>query len=243
VAEGADLWRVITPIKRSRSFICGSTGSGKSTLGAALLEQYHRYYPAHHLLIVDPKRRFFAAPEDHPARLFPDGYTASPHGRREGVSVAAEPLHEVGAWHMRHPVLVVQDDDRALDAMSWLYRHADVRKPWMVYVDEAHHFQSIQGRAFGPLGTLISEGREIGIGLIAIHQRPRRLDVGHISEAQRLYIGTLHNADDRIHLARTVALPNPERLREPMPLHTFMLANQTHPAQSFMFKIGVRRER
>lgn len=233
------MWRALCPPPCSRGFIVGSVGSGKSTVGGGILEAYHRFFASHRLFIVDPKHRFFAQ-KTNTHLLFPSGVTSSNHGRRDGVTVNATLLKGVGKLG-RYSIpdsgtFVIQDTEDCLEFFDWILKHHDVRKPVLIYLDESFDF--MRGvRAYPLLRKIIQMGREMGIGILIVNQRPSYVDATFISESERLYVGTLHNVNDRKKLADTVAIPNAQDLLIPMPKHTFWLINQAKPESSFQFRL------
>ena len=233
------LWKALTPKPFSRSLIVGSVGTGKSTVGCSILESYHRYFPAHEIYIIDPKQRFFAKRnEEESPRLFPEGFTAINHGRRDGVSVHAHLLRFAEELRPRkQKVFLCQDPEECNNLFSWMFINHDIRKRKMLcYLDESFDFVK-NVRAQPELRKLIQMGRELGIGLVIVNQRPSYIDATFISEANRLYIGTLHNSNDRKRLADTVAIPNAKELLVPMQKHTFWMVNQNKPEGSFQFRL------
>ncbi len=228
-------WRRIVPPKECRATFLGSTGTGKSTLEAALLEHYRLFYPAHPIILADPKRRFFPVHDPHSRALFPRGYHRQNFGRRDGVHINARRVEKPVKLRPGSTV-VVQDVRAMLEWCNWLYHNADVRLPTLLVFDEALQFQRGNQVLF-PLRRLIQEGRELGIGIWVVHQRPRRLDTRHISESERLYIGNLYHEDDRKYLMKEAATDLSRWLAKPFPPYTFMMANQAHPDQSVFIRL------
>jgi len=230
------LWRRLTPKPKSRSLIVGSVGSGKSTVGATLLEAYHSYYPTHRIYIIDPKHRFVARRYDT-GRIFPEGVTARNHGRIDGVAVNGRLLVNADGYRWPHDrIFVVQDLRKTLHLFDWLFDKSDVREPVMIYNDESldmHRNNQMDWR----MGRIVQMGREKGIGHMTVSQRPKRIDMRFISESERLYVGTLHNVNDRKALADTVSVPDAKRLLVPMERHVFWMIDQADPSNSQRFMV------
>lgn len=229
-------WEQLVPRPKSRNLIVGSVGSGKSTLGCALLESYHSQYPGHTIIIIDPKHRFVPLPAEG-TRLFPAGFGSKPHGRIEGVGTTARLLGTTPKFGRLSGVILIHDLGAALDVFERVFDESDVRRPVLLYNDESMDFHR-NGLVDYRFKRIIQMGREKGLGHITINQRPKRIDVTLISESERLYIGTLHNINDRRALFETVALPDAKRLLEPMPEHTFWMIDQAHAENSKRFTLG-----
>lgn len=238
----------VLPQPRQRAFIVGATGSGKSTLAVALLEAYHRRFPLHVLYIVDPKRRFVAVDVDDidsqrqnhsPLPLFPDGFAARVHGKREGVAVHGDYMDRP-----RRPpegesaVYVVQDEEVQHALYDWLYEHSDVRRPSLLYLDESFDLQKAT-RADPSFRRLLQQGREIGVGAWVINQRPKWIDATFITEAQHLFIGRLARLDDRKALADAVMDEQAaDEVLEPLPPYWWLWIDQSaHPSRYVRFTL------
>lgn len=199
----------VTPRSRSRSFIVAWTGSGKSTLAAALLEEYHRLHPRHVLYLIDPKRRFvpveIPSQDDYTGPIFPDGPASQNFGRRDGVAVVGDFLTKARTPPDRGPaVFVVQDEASIHELCEWLYKHATVRRPSLLFADES--FDLVSRRQHDPFRRLIQQGREIGVGSVVINQRPANIDQTWITESQQLYVGRLTKPEDRDRMVKASAV-------------------------------------
>jgi len=232
----ASNWKQLVPKPKSRNLIVGSVGSGKSTLGCALLDGYHSDYPSHAVVIVDPKHRFVPVAPTNSA-LFPEGYGSRNHGRIEGVATSARLLSVVPRRGKLEGCVLIHDLGTALELFDYAFEHADVRKPVLFYNDESMDLHR-NGMVDYRFKRIVQMGREKGLGHITINQRPKRIDVTLISESERIYIGTLHNINDRRALYETVAIADAKRLLEPMPAHVFWMVDQKDPANSRRFTLG-----
>jgi DNA helicase HerA-like ATPase len=226
---------------RSRSFIVGTTGTGKSTLSAALLRQYKERHPHHLLYIVDPKRRFVPVepdeedPED--LTLFPHGTKERIWGRRTGVAVLAGRLDVLNGRHLwdNDTSFVVQDSHVVHQLMDWLYDNSDVRTPSLLYLDESSDMMH-GSRADPSLRRLLQQGREIGCGAMIVNQRPAWIDRTVLTESDQLYVGTLDHEDDRKAISRVSPLSAQERLETPVSLHSWFFVNKRKPGKSRIFR-------
>lgn len=228
-------WTAIVPEPKSRNLVVGSVGSGKSTLGCSLLDTYHRLYPHHGVYIIDPKHRFVPVSSED-GSLFPEGYTARNHGRIEGVATSARLVRVINRRLLQPGAYLIHSLGDALMLYGYLFQHADVRRPVMLYNDESMD-QHKNGLLDYRMKRVIQMGREKGMGHITLNQRPKRIDVTLISESERLYVGTLHNVNDRKALADTVAVPDARRLLTAMPMHQFWMIDQVHPERSKRFTL------
>lgn len=190
-------WRLVAPLPASRNLILGYPGSGKSTLEAALLEQYHAMHPTHANWIIDLKDRFFPTKPERTGSLFPGGWGAAIYKRREGTAVAAQLVTNPGAIRIGgNGVYVIKSRDVAWALIEHLFRKADMRRKNMLWFDELLPFCSRQGLLDPPVQKVLQLGRERGIGAVAISQRAIWLDGRIAATSGRWYIGSLETRDD-----------------------------------------------
>lgn len=223
----------IIPEPGSRSFILGSTGSGKSTVGCAILEAYKMRHPSHPVIILDPKEAF--VPDGKEWRtgdaVFPDG----PHERIIG-KVRARRVH--GEW-WRWPriflpirrVSVYQHADT--DALFWhLHKHADVRTPIILYADETLDILR-NARASLDFRRLIQQGRARGITMVMINQRPKWIDKTMVSDVEYLHVGRLGYQEDAKHTRKElVPTAISRQLPEDIEQHHWWFVDRIHPRRS-----------
>lgn len=237
--------QLIRPEPETRSLVLGSTGSGKSTLNAVLLELYRERHPSHLIVILDPKKRFFATRGKAGTSLFPDGYAAVPHGRRRGVTVTGRLIEGADGFSFRNEtVYVIQDLGKAVEFAEWAYaKGADIKRPILVYVDEIMDLLMGNGRLYLSFRRLMAQGRELAIGMLVTSQRLVWADSQLISEVERIYVGMLHARNDRKKLVDNVHLVSPAAvlaLAKPIPWHQFDLIDQVK-GQHRLFTLELQR--
>ena len=227
----------ILPLQRERALIVGQTASGKSTLGAVLLDGYHERYPEDSIFIIDLKRRFIAM-GDAQGSLFPQGYSARVHGRIAAVAVHARRYNRpVRLWHKR--VYVVQDLRLALDLFQRLFDRGDYRNPALIFNDESLDLHR-NGQVDYRMRRINQMGRERGIGQITISQRPKRIDQTFITESEKVYVGRLTRKDDRKVMADNVVMDNSNVLMTPSERYHFTMVDQVDYTKSVVgFKLNL----
>ncbi len=221
-----------------RAFFLGSTGSGKSTLVAQLSQHFLRLHPSSRLYVIDPKKRFFPKPVKNGV-LYPEGTEARVHGNRKGVTINARFIHDVdGFRYPNEQVFLVQDHEKSLELLDWLYKNPNVYRTALVILDESFDF--FPGvRAHPSLRRLIQQGRELSTGIWIINQRPAWIDQTLFSETERMYIGRLFHEKDRKRIFENSPMPKERSLQllEPMPKFSWFLLDKEEPALSFPFKL------
>lgn len=177
--------------------------------------------------------------DDESGRIFPQGFAARNHGRIDGVAVNARRLVRIDGYRFpKERIFLLQDEDKALELFEWLFRHADVRRPVIVYNDESFDLHRA-GRVDYRFKRIIQMGREKGLGHITINQRPANIDVTLRSESDNLYIGQLHNPDDRKRVAECANVADQKALHTPLPRHEWLYVNQHNRAHNLRFTIAV----
>lgn len=220
-------------------FITGMTGSGKSTVASELLDGFHDKNPDVAIYIFDPKKRYHpVAPRDardtsattptdktggdtakNETGLFPNGLEPRVNGRRSGVEVVAEllaapKLHEGG-------VFVLQDATVITDFYAYIYANQDVTLPIILFLDEPADADAV-ARAEPGLRKLYREGRELGVGVWTIEQRPRFVDKLAITQATIILTFDL-GGPDRQYIAAETGVPE---LAEPVEQYAFRYVNK-----------------
>lgn len=233
--------RTIIPLPSTRIFILGSTGSGKSTLQSVMLEGYHQLFPRHRIYIVDPKKRFYPQPEKNQNRLFPDGSLSRVIKNRIMVPINANLIHDVDGFNYDDEwAWLVQDHQKTIELMDWLYAHPNAKRPAVIAFDESFDF--VPGaRAHPSLRRLMQQGRELSVGVWITNQRPAWIDQTMFSETNRLYLGRLFHVKDRERMVDHAPFASVQKCREllvPMPEHEWYLINKDKPQRSFKFRLS-----
>jgi len=217
------LWRPAT-----RSFIVASTRAGKSTFASAGVDLYHARYRADQVVILDPKRRYFPAPDKREARIFPHGYRSVVYRGQRGVFVNASLVTR--GWGFRYnkgQAILIQDKDLMDHYFEWLYRHSKWSEKRLVFSDETFGWGGPRGNP--GFRRLMQEGGERGVGMLNINQRPRGLESTILSEAEQVYVGHVRKGDDRLFLSQNLDVDGRLPL---LPPYHWLLVDQAHPARS-----------
>jgi hypothetical protein len=231
----------ITPKPHERILMCGSTGSGKSTLGCLLLEQYHALHPHHQLYIFDFKRIFFPHRYKEESRIFPEGIDETVFRDRRGIHVQAKLLK--GSMGFRFPderIFLIQEYEKAIECMDWLYQHPSARVSRILYIDEPLELMP-NGRAVQPLLLLFQQGRQLSIGTWVGYQRPRMIAQVMFSETELMYVGMLHHPDDQKRIVELTPRSLQPIVREPLDKHEWTMIDRIHPQRSMRrFHLALR---
>ena len=179
-----------------RGFITGATKSGKTYFARALL------YPAPRLVVIDPKGLLF---KRHEWNL---------QTRAEAWS----------ALRAGKPARVWLPDPLSNEGWESYFEDIYALRNVVVYIDELF--------GVGPLANskglraLYTRGREYGIGVWGVSQRPRWIPLYTMSEVEYRVIFTLNILDDRKYMAETVGPIALQRLDKKR--HQFILADDNH---------------
>lgn len=171
--------KVLRPRLGSRTINIGTTGSGKSVLGKAMLETLSDQ----HIVIIDPKGEFeFAG-----GKVFKTPMALASQSWRDQARVR---IYRPGPEHL-------QNLDSWEQVFSWVFR----RKNTVLYIDEL--FAVCRGAQTAPpsLISIYTQGRSLNITVIACVQRPANVPVVCISESGRVALFEVAMRGDRERVA------------------------------------------
>lgn len=170
-----------------RGVITGATGTGKTTFVRRLLLPA---VPASHtVIIVDPKR-------DHAWREIPDVSNTFGH-----VSIKPKTRQA-----FRFPEASDGDRDEGLGGVRAFVNL--LREVWkttnvLLIIDETAALYPTPYSMTPMMGRLIREGRQRGIGIWWLTQRPSQIPMNIITESEWAAVFTLRYRADRIKMAQT----------------------------------------
>lgn len=171
------------PRPDQRVLILGSTGSGKTTMGAALLS--NAPFNDMPYVMIDYKRDSLLNAIDHRERI--------------GFDIPKHP----GLYHLQpNPV----SDDERMEA--WLYRIWE-RRNIGLYVDEALRLPTKKTGAFE---SILTQGRSLRIPVISLSQRPVDLTRYAFSEANHVVVFKLTDIRDRKKVTEYIPIDNDYKL-------------------------------
>jgi|SRR5262245_13070141 len=163
-------WRAIKLGRNDRAILIGATGCGKTTLARRLIEDAEKPYS----VVYDPKGESISKDWPETGHVVFDDFQAIQASEERRL--------------IYHPSVEEEHDRRAQDEFfRWVYHRQFTR----LYVDEAysllggsspsHYFQAC-----------LSRGREKGISTVVSTQRPSRIPLITLSEAEHYFIFRLH---------------------------------------------------
>ncbi len=175
--------------------IVGTTGCGKTTLADHLLDA-SRYET---ILVIDPKCMYGGKQGKEGYHLIrrPSDLRRM---RRTDCRIQFRPDEK----HQS-----VWDYD---EVYWWAYRRHNV----MVYTDETF---AVMNRSYAPNGlrACVTQGRELGVGMIFATQRPSGIDLRILTEAEVLAMFSLRYIKDRKRMAEWMG----EEVMTPLPRYAF----------------------
>ena len=185
----------LLPRKTERMLIVGTTGCGKTTLAKHLLEASR--YPR--ILVIDPKCMY-----------------GGPKGQ-EGYKLIRRPS-DLKRMRSSDTHIQFRPDEKHSSIWDydecywWAYRSRGV----MVYTDETF---SVMNRSFSPPGlqACITQGRELGVGMIFATQRPKGIDLRILTESEVMAMFELRHRDDKRRMAEFMG----EEVMNPLPRYAF----------------------
>lgn len=174
------------PRPDQRVLILGSTGSGKTTMGASLLSGAP--FDRMPYVMIDYKRDDLLGAIEH----------------REQIGLNEVPKHP-GLYHVKpNPV----SDDEKMD--EWLYKVWE-RRNIGLYVDEALRLPTKRRGAFE---SILTQGRSLRIPVISLSQRPVDLTRYAFSEANHVVVFRLTDERDRKKVTEYVPMKSDYKLQE-----------------------------
>lgn len=187
--------KALMPARTERMLIVGTTGCGKTTLADRLLEA--STYGC--ILVIDPKCMYGGVKGKEGYRLI----------RRPGDLKGMRKLDTRIQFRPDEKHSTVWDYD---EVYRWAYRRQDI----MVYTDETF---AVMNRSYSPDGlrACITQGRELGVGMIFATQRPRGIDLRILTEAENFAMFSLRYRDDRKRMAEFMG----EEVMSPLPKFAF----------------------
>lgn len=171
-------WREIKTGRNDRAVLIGATGCGKTTLARYLIEDIDKRYS----VVYDAKASDAIGewagipPIDNPRK--PVKPTQALYTELEEL-----PYAEERRIIYRPPYTEERDYNRQDKFFEWVYWHYRRR----LYVDEAYALLGGTNPSFH-LQACITRGRERGISTIISTQRPSRIPLIAMSEAEHYYI-------------------------------------------------------
>lgn len=183
-----------------RGLIVGQTGSGKSVM----LQEQCRHAPISPVIIYDTKGDdgFFDVPTDEEEISVIESlddfkrYTKQPRRKWSDYLLIRPNNHEVG-------------EPKILD--QYLLHHYDRCKQSYCMIDEAYQMHE-NGKAGPGLLGIYTRGRSQGISAVACTQRPKWVSRFLLTEAQKIYIYSLTDIDDRKRMGEISPYPWKKRV-------------------------------
>lgn len=238
--------RDINISQAERGIFVGTTRTGKSTLGAALMDDWVERDSNSLTLLVDPKPRFKAVYDEsglHAAwryRTWRKG-TTIPHSFRLHPGANGSELRRLfeiaraNTPRNRGTVVIVQPAGRHVASWypwlnSMIHEFYDMhnKRNWLyLYVDEMlAFFRQTRSNHTGVVQVLTAGG-ERGIGFLGGTQRPRWIPVESMTELTKLYLFKIDTDLDLKHL-REMGIP-PD-FQAPAQKHIFHYFDKEAPA-------------
>lgn len=178
-------WAQLKPRKNDRAILIGRTGCGKTTLAEYLVRDTQKPYS----VVYDAKN--MVNWKSHVVITDFDELMESEERRiiyRPDFSEASDP----------------QKQD---DFFAWIYERLHTR----LYVDEAYALLGQSNPAFF-LQACLSRGREKGISTFIATQRPKRIPLITMSEAEHYYVFRLSLIEDRQRVYELTGIPEEEQI-------------------------------
>lgn len=182
----------LTVSTNDRIFITGKTGSGKTYLMKFLTRQVKR------LAVFDPKGSLDL--DDWKLEPFSDkGVSKLKNGEEARLRVRYLPGEEIATYWLK--------------MLEVFYHIGNVT----IYIDEVYQVNGGPTTTPSPIvNTLYTLGRELGIGVWGVTQRPSWVPLVHMSESDHFFVFRLNMLDDRRRMAEVSGSNNIlEPIRDP----------------------------
>lgn len=164
------LLHTMLPAYDERAVLVGRTGSGKTTLAEHLLRHYA------FAVVLDPKRRI----------------TWEGFDRQESLQAVSHSKFS----HVIYAPTWEEQWDYKPEAVEEFFRWIFHRENTMLYVDEVMRVS--RGDVIPSYYlACVTQGREIGVGVISSTQRPKKIPQVILSEAEHYYVFPLQLSQDR----------------------------------------------
>jgi len=187
VADAFERWRRIKLGRNDRGVLIGATGCGKTTLARFLIEDVNKPYS----VVYDPKISESIGKWPH-TFYYDFGQLQEAEERR---------------LIYRPPVEEEQDAYAQNRFFQWVYWREHTR----LYVDEAYALLGGSNPSFY-LQACLSRGRERGISTLIATQRPSRIPLITLSEAEHFYIFRLNLPQDQRRIEEITGITVEEQL-------------------------------
>lgn len=176
------------PAVGDRVGIFGQTGSGKTTLARVILQERE------HVVILDPKRSI-----DWP------GYTVLSYN--DLISVDPQKVKRI-IYKPTYTEITANKGERIEGFFRWIFE----RENTTLYIDETSMIANGDDYPFH-YGACIMQGREKGIEVISVSQRPTWIPQIAMSEAEHVYCFKLKLFADRQRIERLTGIEQ-EKIEE-----------------------------
>lgn len=191
----------MVPAPGTRAVLVGQTGSGKTTLARALLATRR------HVVVIDPKGMI----------QWPGYHVVTDRDKLFKLTADTPRIIFKPSWQE------LQDLDALDEVFRWIY----FRRHCTCYVDEL--FGIADGDVYPPyFGACLTRGRELGVEMWTATQRPKRVPMVALSEAEHTYVFFLKLQQDRQRIAEMTALD--ETVIATLPRYHYYYAPQSAPS-------------
>jgi len=178
-------WELLKPRKNDRAVLVGRTGCGKTTLAEYLIRDENKPYS----VVYDAKNMV--------------------NWRSHVVITDFDELLDSQERRItyRPNIYEATDPQKQDDFFSWIYERQHTR----LYIDEAYSLLGQSNPSFF-LQACLSRGREKGISTFIATQRPKRIPLITLSEAEHYYVFRLTIIEDRQRVYEITGIPEEEQI-------------------------------